>query len=218
MTENSSIPPNTANSKAEPKPRGAGAVALDWWRRYCDPGSADPAVRARLRRCDSPIDAASIQPAVTLARHLGAFSESADDARVNTALNLARTLAHVREHTPQTAMRMAGWKTFAGDRKESEAGEDRPILSEARFRKLLTTGPGEEQLNAFVRLIKILDGAVDVAALSADFLDWSHPWKGERVRKKWAEEYYAARVFTGSSNTNTTSDAGSVTTATEDKR
>ncbi|HEX6630955.1 MAG TPA: hypothetical protein VF048_07685, partial [Gemmatimonadaceae bacterium] len=117
------------------KPAGTGGRVLDWWRHHCDPATADPGTRAQLRRCDSPVDAATIPAAVSLARRLGAFADDADDRRVSTALNLARVLAHVREHAPGAPMRAAGWKSFAGDRKESEAGEDRPLLSEARFRR-----------------------------------------------------------------------------------
>lgn len=198
MTEADSLtPPTAATIEAAPvKPRGAGGPALDWWRYHCDPATADPGTRARLRRCDSPIDAATIPAAVTLVRRLGAFSaeHDGDDWRITAGLNLARVLAHVREHAPGAPMRAAGWKTFAGDRKESEAGEDRPLLSEARFRRLLTTGPGEEQVAAFVRLVAILDGRADVAALAADFVDWEHPRRGDRVRKRWAEDYFAARA------------------------
>ncbi|HEU4629331.1 MAG TPA: type I-E CRISPR-associated protein Cse2/CasB [Gemmatimonadaceae bacterium] len=202
----------TAESSAAPesnleKPKGTGGRVLDWWRSHCDPATADPGTRARLRRCDSPIDAATIPAAVTLARRLGAFADGVDDRRVATALNLARVLAQVREHAPGAPMRAAGWKSFAGDRKESEAGEDRPLLSEARFRRLLTTGPGEEQVVAFVRLVAILDGAVDVAALGADFLDWEHPWRGERVRKRWAEDYFAARTAGATSDPSPTTDS-----------
>lgn len=198
-------------------PRAAGseaAPALAWWRHYCDPATADPGVRARLRRCDSAVDAAAIAAAVALARRCGAFADGADDRRITSTLNLARVLAHVREHAPGAPMRAAGWKTFAGDRRESEAGEDRPLLSEARFRRLLTTGPDEEQVAAFARLIAILDGRIDVAVLAADFIDWNHPWKGERVRKRWAEDYFAARVFKSdvSSTAASTSDTESHTT------
>jgi CRISPR system Cascade subunit CasB len=175
--------------------QGTGARTLDWWRYYCDPHRAghDPGTRARLRRCDSPVEAAAEPAAVSLARRLGAFASGADDRRVMDALNLARVLAHVREHASVAPMRAAGWKTFAGDRTESDGAEDRPLLSEVRFRRLLTTGPGEEQVAAFVRLIAILDHEADVAALGSDFLEWSHPWRGDRVRKRWAEDYFAAR-------------------------
>lgn len=192
MTASASMPAKAAS----PVPNDSGGNALSWWRYHCDSESDtyDPGTRARLRRCDSPVDASAIPAAVSLARRLGAFAAGMDDQRVIDALNLARVLAHVRTHEPGPPMRVAGWKKAAGDRRESDAGEDRPLLSGARFRRLLTTGPGEEQVAAFVRLIAILDGKVDVAALSRDFLDWSHPWRGERVRRRWAEDYFAARV------------------------
>lgn len=194
MTEAAAPSTTAPPTDAPARPRGAGGHALDWWRSYCDPATADPGARAQLRRCESPTDAAAIAAAVGLARRLGAFAAGADDRRITDALNLARVLAHVREHAPGPPMRAAGWKSFAGDRRESDAGEDRPLLSEVRFRRLLATGLEEEQIAAFVRLVAILDGAVDVAALAEDFLDWSHPWRGERVRKEWAVDYFAARA------------------------
>lgn len=196
MSEAAAAPTPATPETAPAMPTGAGGHALDWWRYYCDPNrdGHDPGTRAQLRRCDSAVDAAAVPAAVALARRLGAFKGEEEDWRVTAALDLARVLAHVREHMPEPPMRAAGWKTFAGDRTESEAGDDRPRLSEARFRRLLTTGPGEEQVAAFVRLIALLDGTANVAALGADFLDWSHPWRGERVRKRWAEDYFAART------------------------
>lgn len=192
MTESILAEPSPPSGPGAEKTKGPGSTALDWWRHYCDPATADPGVRAQLRRCDSPIDAAATPAAVALARRLGAFAEGTDDWRVYSALNLARVLAHVREHAPGAPMRAAGWDNF-GDWDKPDA--KRPALSEARFRRLLTTGPDEEQVTAFVRLVAVLDGAVDVAALSVDFLDWNHPWRGEQVRKRWAVDYYAARVF-----------------------
>lgn len=195
------------------KPKSDGGPVLSWWRHYCGPDASDPGVRAQLRRCDSAVDASAIAAAVALARRCGAFASGADDWRITSTLNLARVLAHVREHVPGAPMRAAGWRTFAGDRKESEAGDDRPLLSEARFRRLLTTGPDEEQVAAFVRLVAILDSKADVTALAADFLDWNHPWKGDRVRKRWAEDYFAARVFKTDASTtaSSTSDSPSLT-------
>ncbi len=215
MTETLSMAATPPEGKTAKSGSGAGPV-LDWWRYYCDPATADPGVRAQLRRCDSPVDASAIVAAVALARRLRAFDDDSNDWRITAALNLARVLAHVREHVPGAPMRAAGWKSFAADRKESDAGEDRPLLSEARFRRLLTTGPDEEQVAAFVRLIAILDGRIDVAALATDFLDWNHPWKGERVRKRWAEDYFAARVFATDTDTTNTSISNSPSPSSED--
>ena len=186
-------PPDEGDASARPR-MTRGDVAHDWWRALADQKRGDPGTLARLRRCRTPGDAATITAAVSLARRLGTLPRDArpTDARVDAALDLARVLAHVREHADERPMRAAGWKRFAGDRKESEAGEDRPRLAEGRFRRLLHTGSGEEQVAAFVRLVALLGAGVNVRALTPDFLDWSHPERGPEVRRRWAFDYYAA--------------------------
>jgi CRISPR type I-E-associated protein CasB/Cse2 len=113
---------------------------------------------------------------------------------MRAALDLSRVLAHVRENSDEHPMRAAGWKHFASDRRESDAGDDRPTLSEVRFKRLLQTDDGEEKVTAFKRLITLLDGKVNVAAISRDFLTWNHPEYGDRIRENWAFYYYAAGV------------------------
>lgn len=167
-----------------------GARALEWWQRHCHPVEGDAATRARLRRCRSATDAVGIPAAIYLARSLGALSETRteDDYQVTAAINLARVLAHVTQHIEtQRPMQTAGWRSFPGERRESEAGEDRPMLSEVRFRRLLTAARGEEQVSAFVRLIALLGGAVNIAALAEDFIYWN-----DRTKRRWAFDYYAA--------------------------
>lgn len=184
----------TPNAAAKRPRKTRGDIAYEWWRALADPKQGDPGTLARLRRCRAPVDAATIMAAVALARRLGALRAEtrANDPRVDVALDLARVLAHVREHADERPMRAAGWKSFAGDRKESDAGEDRPRLAEGRFRRLLQTGAGEEQVTAFIRLVDLLGASVNVRALAPDFLDWSHPERGPEVRRRWAFDYYAA--------------------------
>jgi CRISPR system Cascade subunit CasB len=165
-------------------------VARTWWTRYCHPRDGDPGVRARLRRCRTPIEALSVRPALTLARQLKIprVVSGKNEWRLVQALNLARALAHVTaDDRSQTPMRAAGWKKFPGERKESDAGEDRPVLSELRFRRLIEVERGEEQVVGFVRLIHLLDGRADVAELANAFLYWN-----DSTRKRWTFEYYAA--------------------------
>jgi len=115
-----------------------------------------------------------------------------DDWRITSALDLARVLAHIREDDPrQRPMQAAGWKSFPGDRRESDAGEGRPRLSEARFRRLLHSGRGEERVSAFARLIALLGGTVNVAELANDFWHWN-----DRTKRRWAFDYYAAGIAT----------------------
>lgn len=181
---------------ASGRDRDSGARALGWWRRHVDPanGKVDPATRARLRRARSHLDVLRIEPAVALARQLGAApkSRAAPAWRTYAALDLARVLAHVKEHESRHPMRAAGWKRFPYETTESEAGADRPLLSDARFKRLLETGEGEEKVLAFTRLVALLGGTVNVPQLANDFLVWNHPEHGDRVRERWAFEYLHA--------------------------
>lgn len=188
MTSPEATPPAAA-----PRRGASGARALAWWERLRDPKRGDPATLAQLRRSRSALDALTVRAAVSLARQLGAARADAADYRTRAALDLARVLAHVKDHDRvDHPMRAAGWKRFAGDRKESDAGDDRPVLAEGRFRRLLLTGEGEEKVAAFTRLVALLDGKVKVDDLANDFLSWNHPEWGERVRERWAFLYYAA--------------------------
>jgi CRISPR type I-E-associated protein CasB/Cse2 len=175
------------------KPRAP--AALDWWQRLSDPKRGDPGALARLRRARSPLEAMQVPQAIELVRRLGAVPRDgrAADGRLRAALDLARVLAHIREHDPlHHPMRAAGWKRFAGMRREADAGDDRPRLAEARFRRLLLTGDGEERVAAFTRLVKLLGGAVKVDDLARDFVAWNDPERGDLVRERWAFLYYNA--------------------------
>lgn len=167
------------------------AAVLDWFRELTN----DPGARARLRRCRSTLDAVLEPKAIHLARRLGTLSRQAraDDDAIADALNLARVLAHVKTHTGALRpMQAAGWKHFPGDRREGDVGEAAPLLSEVRFRRLLTTGTGEPLVAAFIRLIRQLGGEVNIRQLSRDFRFWSHPAFGPAIRQQWAFDYYAA--------------------------
>ena len=186
-----SSPAVTAASPPVPARFDPGARALAWWERLHDARNGDPATLAQLRRCRSTLEALGIRAAVSLARQLGAAH--APDWRMRAIVDLARVLAHAKAHDrTQHPMRAAGWKRFAGDRKESDAGADRPLLAEARFKRLLQTGDGEEKVAEFRRLIALLRGSVKLDDLARDFLLWNHPQWGDRVRERWAFMYYAA--------------------------
>ncbi len=173
--------------------RTRGATALRWWQRLSHPQAGDPGTLAQLRRSRSPVEALRVREAHTLARAVGGARREAGDWRVHAAADLARVLAHVRAHEPRLhPMQAAGWKRFAGTRRESDAGADRPLLAEARFRRLLLTGGGEDKVDAFRRLVALLGGTVNVTALADDFLRWNDPARGDAVRERWAFLYYAA--------------------------
>lgn len=188
------LPSSTQAAPPAPRARsGPGTHALEWWSKLAHSTTGDPGTLARLRRARSPAEALGVRAAVSLARRLGGGRADSPDWRVRASVDLARVLARVKTHdVGRHPMRAAGWKRFAGERRESDAGDDRPILSEARFKRLLQTGEGEEKVVGFTRLIALLDGAVKVDDLAADFLSWNHPEWGDRVRERWAFLYYAA--------------------------
>lgn len=189
------VPAPDVSPSNSPARKSADTRVLDWWTLHCDPREGDPGTRARLRRCRSTVDALSIPAAVSLARRLGTVREGTpeNDRRLATALDLSRVLAHVTAHSPERLMRAAGWLSFPGD-SPKESGENRPRLAEVRFRRLLETGSGEEQVSAFVRLIALLDGVVNISQIAEDFMSWSHPYRGDRIRQRWAFDYYAAGI------------------------
>lgn len=165
-----------------------GTISSEWWKRYCAPDAGDPATRARLKRCGSFTEALGVPAAILLARQLGALKD-VGDRRLESALGLARVLANIVADDALSPMRAAGWPSFPGDKREADLdGSQRPRLSELRFRRLLQTGGGEEQVTAFIRLIRLLGGQVNVAALARDYLTWHQ----DTTKHRWAFDYYAA--------------------------
>jgi CRISPR type I-E-associated protein CasB/Cse2 len=182
----------TAPPTAPPATTGStvGATSLAWWQQHCHPTDGDPATRARLRRARSGLDVLAIPAAVVLARRLG-MARSPE--RATKALELARILAHVRASTDRSPMHAAGWQRFPYDPGAEAAAEQRPRLSETRFRRLIRAERDEGELtSAFIRLVTLLDGEVSVPRLSEAFWYWDVG--DERVRRRWAFEYYAAGI------------------------
>ncbi len=161
-----------------------GQIARKWWRALSDTKYGDRAAMARLRRCETPVDALTVAPALALSRALQ--RNQPDTSSFQDALGLAILLAHVKEDDTQHLMRAAGWKTFPGEKKETEAGADHPLLSELRFRRLIQTA-SDEKLTAFKRLVRIMSGKVDVVDLAESYLFW-----GDKRRERWAFDYFAA--------------------------
>jgi CRISPR type I-E-associated protein CasB/Cse2 len=166
-------------------------AARDWWRAVCGPDAADSGARARLRRARATSEVLAIPAGVRLARMLGAMPDDSGrrDLRFAAALDLARVLAHVTEDQQSHPMREVGWPSFPGSRRDATA-EKPPRMSETRFRRLIQTESGEELVIQFKRLVALMGGTANVAALSRAFRSWDHP-EG-RVKQEWAFQYFNA--------------------------
>ena len=168
--------------------------ARDWWRVTISDADGDRGLRAQLRRCATPLDAVGVPAAIGLARRLGRIPDAGAPAwkqrECERALGLAIVLAHVRAESGKPLMRTLGWGVFPYDKKEADAGAERPVLSELRFKRFLQTEGEDELIAAFVRLIAWADGETDVANLSRVFLRWDE----DRTKRDLALVYFRANA------------------------
>ena len=155
-------------------PKSAGAVAQNWWRRLAQADDGTPAQGSRraslakLRRAGSPLELMMEPDALRLIRCLRRFNP--DSVAV-----VAGVLAFVREDVDNRIIRIVGRKSLDDDEK--------PAMSENRFRRLLQTPPNDllEPMRRLVRLAK----DANVADLAESILYWGDPRK-----KRWIFDYY----------------------------
>lgn len=190
----SDAPETTSLSPASIEGQSMEQRARDWWRVMISDADGDRGVRARLRRCTTPLDALSVPAAIGLARRLGLVPDAGAPAwkqrGFERAFGLAIVLAHVRAEGDRILMHALGWGVFPYDKKEADAGAERPRLSELRFKRFLQAEGEEELIAAFVRLIALADGETDVADLSRVFLRW----EDDRTKRDLALAYFRANA------------------------
>lgn len=133
----------------------------------------DRGARAELRHANSDMERALVPMVYDLHRAFGPRAGKGYNTRLG---EIAYLLAHLRESDdlPGTPFAQAA----AG------SGTDKQPLSPLRFRRVLQKD-GEELIQALRRALPLC-GAMDIAALANDLFYW-----GDKIRRKWAEQYYA---------------------------
>lgn len=145
---------------------------LVWWDQLKEHEKGE---RAFLRRCSSA-DEAVYSPAYHRLR--AALSSTWDDPPWHEQLEpIAALAAHVKEH--------AGDKNIAAQMATSSGAGEKPAVSGLRFRRLLSTDERSDLFRSLVRVIRLLNGRVNLLSL-ADSVYW---WN-ERTRRRWAHDYY----------------------------
>ncbi|MGQ0622132.1 MAG: type I-E CRISPR-associated protein Cse2/CasB [Panacagrimonas sp.] len=147
---------------------------------------ASRAARARLRRCADPLDAFAERDAYDLlnatseARRTNGFKVAADEE----ILALAPLLAWVKEHDGSQSL-----PTQLGQPKE--AGQDRPRMSDLRFKRLLASS-GTELFTELRRALQLIgkDEPANMLSLAEAVCDWDHEKYGPALRRRWAYDYY----------------------------
>lgn len=162
----------------ERKPKDIGALAAAWWRDL-NPGDDKRRDRGALARLKRAGDLAELlqEPAFgALVRRVGPANpyELAQLGRV------AMVLAHVRGNDPARSVARA-----LGPASE----KDTPVMSPARFRRLLQSREPEDVARRMIRAVRMLDNRANVADLARSL--WY--WGSDNTRRNWAFHYLAAQ-------------------------
>jgi CRISPR system Cascade subunit CasB len=134
--------------------------------------------RAALRRAKSPIEVhffPVFHQLLNQLREKGYRISSNDSERLALIGGLA---AHVKKHvsTASLAKQMATTKSSGGGAR----------VSGLRFRRLLAISGRDELYPFLIRVVRLLDGTVNLVSMA-----YSVYWWNERVKKEWAYDYYA---------------------------
>ena len=145
-----------------------------WWRWWRELQDEDRSGRAELRRCGTTADIAFTRPFHRLLQWLGSRLAEKDARRV--AL-VAAVLSHVESD--------AAGESLAGRMGQPKAGSTEAVISDVRFRHLLTADDDDATLRELVRVVRQLGRVAPVDLLSRDLMEWN-----DRVRLRWARDYY----------------------------
>jgi CRISPR system Cascade subunit CasB len=169
--------------------RSWGNIARRWWEmlqndRDGTPNPVrDPAALARLRRAATPIDALEEPSVFDLYNKLG-FGRHDLEVRLPRVAAVAAVLAQIRKDAEPNNN---GFRRRFAELLGSQ-GEERPLMSPLRFKRLLAAIEDQELLIAFRRAVALARARnIDVGDVASSMLDWS-----ERRRMRWAFDYYGA--------------------------
>ncbi len=151
------------------------ALLIAWWEALDE----DRGGRANLRRAAAPSEVAfesSFHKLLGGLRRQG-YSVGTDGAMALAAV--AGLAAHVKSHI--------GGASIAQQMAMPRSAGAGARVSGLRFRRLLAVSDREELYPLLLRVVRILDGHVNLVSLAnATF------WWNERTKKDWAYGYYAA--------------------------
>ena len=140
-------------------------ILLRWWQSLLE----DKGARAELRRCHE-LTEIFMQPAFyRLFNSLKNFGDIFEDGLAV----VAGLLSHVKKTIPTIKISA-----------QMSQGE-KPVISDLRFRKLLKIQNHSELYPAMIRIIKHLDGTVNIIDLSNSVYFWN-----DRTKKESAFNYY----------------------------
>ncbi len=165
------------------KDSAARDTLLKWWK-WLDDNRGD---RARLRRVESPDD---VLMTSAFAHFLAEMPDDWSESRQLPASALvAAIVAQVKDNVTAPS--------FAAQLATAKEGGDKPRMSELRFQQLQKSQEPAEFYRRLLRVVRMLDGNVNILSLTDDILHWMHEYrKGidrnpqNRLAFCWASDYY----------------------------
>lgn len=150
-----------------------GKTLLDWWQTLED----DRASRAVLRRAPTVTAVSLTPPYQRLFRRFQTIGWNADDVawRNDRLAAIVGLLAHVSEDRPGAPAKAMSYKP---------PGEDRPLVSELRFTRLLEAPDADSLFVSLRRVLPLMEHRVDIINLADHILHW-----GDDRKKRWAYAY-----------------------------
>lgn len=138
-----------------------------------------PGVRAELRRAQNVLETVFCRGYQQLRAALP--NTCRDESRLTAVV---RVLAHVKELPPAERL----WTSLATRMGSGKSeGDDTPLVSELRFKRLLRTDDRQEFADLLIRFLPIVDNTANPLTLAGDIWFWN-----EATRKRWANDYYQA--------------------------
>lgn len=143
-----------------------------WWERL---NTDDRSGRAILRRCASLDEVAMSAPYQRFYRSMltCGWSPNAGDGQRDKLAAIAGLLAHVKT---DDARRLPDLM--------SPLGEDKPLVSELRFRALLKMDTTDDLFAGLRRVLPLINHKASLSLLAWDVYRW-----GDGVKKEWAYSY-----------------------------
>lgn len=143
-------------------------ILLEWWKSLDE----NRGERADLRHCHNIDEVIFTSSFHYLKRKLNEFKIDPEALAL-----VAGVLSHVRSTDINSR--------FPAQMATPKIGSKKAVVSDLRFRRLLTIEDRNELFTTMIRIVRLLDGRVNIFDL-ADSIYW---WN-DRTKKRWAYSYY----------------------------
>jgi CRISPR system Cascade subunit CasB len=156
---------NAISFYSDPKAR---QIVFEWWKNLDE----NRGMRADLRRCHNINEVAFTPSFHSLRKELYEF-------RIN--LEALATIAGVLSHVKNSDTN----SNLSVQMATPKPGSQKAAVSDLRFRRLLTIEDRNELFATMIRVVRLLEGRVNIFDLANSIYWWN-----ERTKKQWAYDYY----------------------------